>query len=553
MGELLYGPEISIDIERTQSVFETAHELNLQISEQNERFATAHEIFVDEPEVLRLAEQGIAEEQQETFTNLSTIGHSEAQVYTSLGVLSLYYDSELEETQAKADAAQAEGDAKSDQFEIIKQQREQDERSKLEDILGHVERLAPKALERVKALLDERIVGTVSSQEILDLEETILDLFTEVDEHKEHIDSIARQKISLTELDRQADDTWALPQALMKVLGNDTSQWVLIDELPVDPTLSRSGHERYAELRGRHIDQPDASIYAALYLSEHDSETVTVDEIAGFLYTPETIAGISNNNLRARVTTLLGPIAGECLHKILLSEGYILQYGWRRKLEKNGSDDVKIVSRHRIYRAVPLNDLSVLETDTSSQEDYKDDFEVTPEIVGLFTDFKQERAAKPPEAVIASNPDSAIRLPAHRDGTRLRTPAKPEEELPRWVKEFEKEVMDILEELEMSDMLTSEEGELIKVARHKSRSRSFATEETLTKLYNAGHMRQLSGIPRPRWGDVKITAPDMIIMKMFTTKRELLGKGQPRRPVAESIIEGVVADYFTHKREINPR
>ncbi len=397
-----------IDVDHARSVLETTDGLNQRLFDQNQRFSDAQAVFKDEPDILALAEEAIAEEQQVTFAALLEMGSSSVKIYASIGSLSVAHAQELDKTQAAANAILKESKDRSEELELLRKKREESERAKFDEILSNIERLAPKAIQPVRLLLNERLKGVASNQEIQALEDEIIRLAARIDKQKKRIEELNAQKPVVEMLEAQSQKPWIVPQALVKVLGHNTAQSVLIDELPIEPILTPRAHERLKALRKRHIGQPEASLYTALYLTEYAGKTVTVDELEDFLYGRE---ASSHSRPRSRVTTTLGP-ARNHVPNILREEGYVLQYGWRCKLEKNGDNVAKIKYRHRIYRAVALDDLSALEVASSTQDELTDDeFEMTDEIAGLLTKFNSKRNTETQAANVPLSAEGNAALP----------------------------------------------------------------------------------------------------------------------------------------------
>lgn len=511
-------------------VFETVDELNALIADQNQRFLLAAEVFADEPELLQLTQSSIAEEQQETFTDLTSATEPSAEIYAAIGQLSLVSENEASEALTAIAQLEAESEEISQKFEALKKEREAAERYKYDELLQQVEKLAPKAIVKAKEMLDRRLESDIASEELKLVEDSFLQTLYEQEQQRELYDIAKTGADAMQALIDAGGVAWPVPQALINAYGGNTAQWI-IDELPVEPKLNPSGHDRYIALRERYVDQPDASLYAAMYLMDHSSETVTVDDLASFLYSDEVVERISNHNLRARVTTVLGPIAGEALHKILDADGYVLQYGWRRLFEKNGGNQLKVKSRYRIYRAISLDDLDSLSTEgTEKVDNVVDEFEITPEINQLLSLRSSGLDAEPEDTEAINQADTS-------------------EKVPSWVKELRKEVGRELSTLEEVGLLADETGVPLKVARRVSPSRIAFTEATLDKLITAGFMRKLKGVNKNNWWSEVVTPTEMVLVSLFNTNQDLLGRNQPRRRRAANVISEAVDNYFEHKRE----
>ncbi len=346
--------------------------LALQIADQNARYHEANTLLVDEPEILDIVHFGIAEEQEESFANILAIAPESSLLYKSLGKASLAIDKGLEITDARVnELAPTVKEQEAALEELLIQQKH---RQKTEELLATVKRLAPRSVEAVVELLDSRGIKLVSNQEINDLEDAVIDLMDQEDQASQELEKLKVYSVSLDEKVGQLAVSWELPLALM---DQNRSIFAVLDELPVEPVPIDCPDGEVKKFTERHIDQPKAALYAALCLTEHSGQTVTVDQIARALYSKEVIADLSEHHLRSRVTSTLGPkVRGEALSEILDQEGHILQYGWRRILEQKTNGHTAIVRRHRIYRAIRKDQVGdYSDQNTFETDDYVDNFE----------------------------------------------------------------------------------------------------------------------------------------------------------------------------------
>ncbi len=366
--------ELFASLEDGSATLADADGLALQVSDQNARYQEATDILKDEPEILELVQFGIAEEQEETFANILAIAPESGRIFESLGRTCLAIENGLKSADAQASelvsAVKKQEAALEEQHELKQQQAQ----LKTEELLANVERLAPRAVETVKELLESRGTRPISDQEINDLEDRVLELMDQEDEAKRELEKIKASFCSLDAIVGQLAVSWELPLALM---NQDRSIFAILDELPVDPVLTDHPSRDVRQFTERHVDQPKAALYTAICLSEHSGQTVTVDQIAKALYSPEVIKKLSEYHLRARVTTTLGPkVGGENLRDILDKEGYVLQYGWRRTLEQKPDGHVTVVRRQRIYRAIHKKQVvDFVEMNSFEGEGYIDSFE----------------------------------------------------------------------------------------------------------------------------------------------------------------------------------
>lgn len=374
MTDSLKIGELFASLEDDAMTLSDADELARQMADQNSRYNEALRILGDDPEILELVKFGIAEEQEETFSYIQSLAPESSRVYENLGNTSLAIEngmssvgnqiSELERSIVDQEALLAEQNE-------LKQEQAQTETEK---IIEKVERLAPRAVESVKEMLESRGINPIKDSEIIDLEDRVLDLMDQEDEARRELERIRASSGALDAVVGKIAVDWALPFAL---IDQGYSFFAILDELPVEPVLADCPTREVKQFAERHIDQPKAALYTALCLSEHSGQTVTVDQIAQALYSPEVIAKISEYHLRARVTTTLGPkVGGENLRAILDKEGYILQYGWRRTLEQREDGHIAVVKRQRIYRAISKDQVEDFVDLTSFEgEGFRDSFE----------------------------------------------------------------------------------------------------------------------------------------------------------------------------------
>jgi hypothetical protein len=116
---------------------------------------------------------------------------------------------------------------------------------------------------------------------------------------------------------------------------------------------------RLQEFKLRHVDQPEASQWIVFYLIENAGQWLTPAQIAGFVYHRENQQLKGVTPAKDRILTLLGPkIQGKRNQRILLEEGYRLQYGWRAKEAKDSLGRSSRV-KTRKYRALAIDGVTV--------------------------------------------------------------------------------------------------------------------------------------------------------------------------------------------------
>lgn len=571
-------------MERDHSVISESRVLAEQVQDQNLRFDEVSIVFVDEPDILTIAQQGIAEEQQETFANLAEISPELDSLYTTLGRLSCSIHNELTSARQNLTSTEEEVTEKEQAIEARKVEIQQETVEKTRSIIHEVERLSPKAVERVKALLGERVSGTNSMPEISELEDDIIRLMEVAEQTGDTIELLEQRQKIINEI-MSADDTWELPRALLE-LGKTVQ--VTLDELPVEPKLNAQEHEKYRKLREFHIDQPEASVYSALYLAEHVGKTVTVDDLAHFLYAREVVDSLSEQGLRSRVTSLLGPLCGNNIRSVLEDEGYILQYGWRRILEqKHDGRRVLTGGRRRIYRAIRIEDIDTFDLYGNYEGDnYSDEFEPPTNINEIFSRTKEQQLtlSGTTDGILADEqPEEAVPTPApippvptanpfqetqhespstesvpKQDRTLTTKPTEapeptvpvsPERAVKNWEKEFRHEIGEAISQLIDEGLFSAPEGVPVKTARIQSSSSIFATKTAIHRITQAGLSPRFKGMSEDQMRDTMLSPSEMIYMILFNRNRGILGKKQARQRRAISLIDDAVDSYFESQKD----
>ncbi|MBP9738311.1 hypothetical protein KBD20_01345 [Candidatus Saccharibacteria bacterium] len=384
-------------IEDGSATIADADGLALQLADQNARYKEATDILAAEPEVLELVQFGIADEQEETFANIISMAPESGRVFESLGRLSLYIEKSLASVEAQVKTMNTTVKEQEAALDEMSEQKKQQELLKTEELLANVERLAPRAVESVKELLESRGSNIVSDQEINDLEDAVLELMDQEHEAEEDLKRIKGYSSSLDAVVGQLALSWELPVALV---DQNRSLFITLDELPVEPDIADCPSGEVQQFAERHVDQPKAAILSAQCLSEHAGETVTVDQIARLLYSPEVISQLNGHKLRSRVTSTLGPKFGENLRSILDEEGFVLQYGWRRTLEQKPDGSIGVKLRHRIYRAIEKDQIAdFMESNSFEGDGFTDSFEAlhTPVVSDI---VEAESSAEPSEPTV---------------------------------------------------------------------------------------------------------------------------------------------------------
>ncbi len=502
-----------------------------QIGNQNMRFDEISQIFADEPEIKDIAQIGVAREQEEAFANLLETTQQYGGLYEVIGQLSI--DAARDFTDAQTELAMVEEDLRI-QEELLQAKRAQKlaymtQRS--EEILLEVARLSPTSVEEVRKMLEERSVYHGSDPEITKLEEDILRLMERAEDTERRLEDAETELEATNTSMSKFSKEWSIPWA---IINSGRTLQVLIDELPIDPKLSSQEHERFQELHRRNVDQPEATLYASLYLSQYPDKTITVDELAVFLYSSEVISGLPEHSLRSRVTTLLGPVGGESVRDILASEGFVLQYGWRRMLEQKIDGHIVTTSRKRIYRAIRKSDIAsrgLPEVDISN--DYVDEFQTVSNLPNIEISAKIGHIKE----TLQSSANPSITKP------------RPEIVVDKWEKLFKSEVGTAINLLEEEGLLISEEGEFVKHARIKSKSSVFATRTAIQNISRAGLTGRFRALQGTQIAESIVTPAEMVYMRLYNTHREILGRGHPKQKRAIAVIEESLRSYFAAREE----
>lgn len=392
--------ELFASLENGLPTLSDASDLALQIQDQNARYVEAAEVFKDESEVLELVQFGIAEEQEEAWANMLAVAPESNRVFETLGVLSLSIPKVIDTANTQLEELNESIDEREHSLEEQRAAKTQLAQEKHTTLLAEVERLAPRAVSSVKELLEARDTPLTGDEEIGALEDEILTLMGQEEEMQIELKTIGMQSEAIEEVIGRTALTYELPIAL---LDQDRSMFAVIDELPVEPELNDQQRENAREFTERHVDQPEAALYAALCLLDSSGKTVSVDQIVHALYSSEVITTHSDHHMRARVTTTLGPqLKGENIRAILKDEAHILQYGWRRILTQKPDGQTIITRRERIYRAVDEAQLDDLQEGIFEGDGYTDTFEMTPEITALVRPQTEETDIWVPESAEVS-------------------------------------------------------------------------------------------------------------------------------------------------------
>ncbi len=594
MLDSIKASSFEVQLEQISAATLEVGELAADIGDQNRRFSEIGMVFDDEPEIKELAENGLAEEQFETFSNLRDLMSVNGHYFTELGTMVVVSPKETERLKAEFEDKEVTALAKEEELELLNETKSGELEQKSLDIIKNIERLSPKAVDQVKSYLGERSVSLSGDPDIDALENEIISLLETTEALAAEIEECeAREKAleDLTGLGR----SWELPLVLYARSEYLEQMQLVLDEMPVEPKLSTVEHDKFKALTERHIDQPEATRYTALYLTEHPGMTVTVGELASFLY-PDKVAALNGErSLRSRVTTLLGPQRlSDSLKEVLLAEGLVLQYGWRKILTLDGSSGrLKVAARHRIYRALPLD--QIRETDLHGKlntDEYSQEFEVTEDIkvlaavsrhAGLEVSSPRSQGGneghiltpkddtdnrKSTEAnvgahisVITPSVDTESKSQAinenETDITASSVPLNEQdtagnnglEKLGDWEKSFKPNITEAIRTLEEWGLLESSDSIKIATAKKMSRSGVFATPTSVNRVRQANltpHLKRLKG---NQIMEADIYPKDMVLMLLINRQGDILGKRMPHQARAVELIEKALEKYFIEKEK----
>lgn len=553
--------------ERNAHVFEDARYFAEQISDQNRRFEEIQDVFSDEPEIRALAEDGVADEQLETFVNIVEANGEQSRAFTSLGEFDASSYNSLRDARALLEENEEEVSQNEERLENEREQHKQQHAQNTQDILTHIEKLSPKALDKVKSLLEGRAkVG--NNETVEQVEGKLFELMEKAEELSELIEGLDEQNRAVAEFSSKQPAEWELPKVL---LAKEVSIGrLIIDELPVQPKLNSAEYDMLSHIKEHNIDQPEATLYAALYLSSNKGRVVTVDELVNFLYEDTVIATNTDHKLRSRITTVLGPMAGDGARKILEESGCVLQYGWRRTLETIDGH-TKIASRRRIYRAIDLEQIADIDlTQGQNTDEFEEYFTVTEALLttqehAQFTKKETKRQQTTEdlgslalntttEASVIQGPDEPATAPEKtlqsqpRVSTEEAASIDPLEQK-NWQKAFRNEVGAAITRLEQSGLLRLGEEFTLKQAHVKGPGGVFGTRTAVKRISNAGLTSRFRGLRDSAMQGTVLCPNEMVFMQLFNTNRDILGQKGRNQREAIKIVEEALESYFAHKEQ----
>lgn len=567
-----YTPE---NVERVLSV---ADEIVEKINDQNTRHTLVEEEFSDEPEIVALATEGITEEQQESVLELTEFQRDRGDVWEHLGLQSIRNynakrSAQQDITESKQLLAQQEQEVEAKRAEYEAQELE-----RTQDIITKIQKLSPRASDSVRKLLESRLAAHLDSSELSELETEQLELLERIDILESRASAAQRDEDELEALLELHEMAWPIPKLVEIDEGDGSVLRFTLDELPVDPKLNKNQREAYSALREHHIDQPEAALYSALYLTEHAGKTVSAEDLGLFLYGGDDgVRRIGEDVVRGRVTTILGPQCGVAVKKILGKEEHILQYGWRRSFEVKQNGETKSSGpRRRIYRAIKLEDIASINLESEEYTNGNHDAFV---VDAYLQQAKADRHQQLVEAAITAVPLSSnvehptdsqptvvvdsrevtnlievdITTPELESSVEIQRPARSSratkksaaEHATDWRAALSTSVGEVINELEPTGLLDSIDGISVSTARLLSNGGTFATRTALDRMSRAGlYPRTPSG---QEYKDAILTPTHMVIMKLFNSNRAIFGG--KNKDEAMRIVEECVTSYFRHREE----
>lgn len=244
------------------------------------------------------------------------------------------------------------------------------------DAVGYEHQRLNRELKEVSSridIMDENLNADLELSKRLTTrrQDELIDAYqTEQDRFRHDVrNTLEHRSSEVTELYEKAGEAWPIPQAippedrimLYGLIEEDSNSETLQieDIIPVTPE-EHLRNAQIAERAKRTVGNPQLSSMVMFYLTERQTETVTVEDLIRYCYA---LDADDANHYRSRITTTLGPkVAGLKKQEELNAEGQALQYGWRYAYEIMPDDRRVTRRRTRIYRVVDIQQ-SALEED----------------------------------------------------------------------------------------------------------------------------------------------------------------------------------------------
>lgn len=197
-------------------------------------------------------------------------------------------------------------------------------------------------------------------------------------------DELATTQQRLNQLVELAGKPWPIPQVsrFALVASGVTIEQLFTDEIPVEPVLGSHTYGRNELTKNRITEAKEATNQVIEYLADNPNQVVTVEDLEELLY--GRTEAIDGENLRGRVTTLMGPkLHGKIIAEMLRPHGLSLQYGWRTTHVKQADGSLLFESKRRIYRVLNPSDTStpipthITHIHTADEAEYTDVWHAT--------------------------------------------------------------------------------------------------------------------------------------------------------------------------------
>lgn len=546
--------------------FRLINEAGQPIADSNARYQMMQEIpeIKGEPEFMAIAKKGLREEQQESFDTLKELADLNLNGTSNYERIATEYEGgvlALDGLKASLDDAR---------------NRMSPEQRRLDDIARMVSELAPRSSEAAKALADQR-------KQALELQESA-SIRRDITNAQDRVDVLGA-------VYEEAGKAWPVPVLLFaeKVVELDQGSEPdmvgarYIDELPVVPTrkLRPAEAKRLEALGTRYRHETEASKLAVFYLTERRDEVVTVDDLAQFMYMPDSIEGCKD--IRSNVTTILGTVQGERIREILAGEGLKLQYGWRRRLGDNGQPQGP---RHRVYRVVDLDQPDVAERIIDyGEKGFSDDFEGVspePELVepekldmgavaveptievvsdksdntedGLSSSPEERQAGLGEELVedLVPNPGVGEVIVLQDTEIAIQPAARPESKRrTTWSQALAHAVGEAINLLEADNLMVNRPIGAHVVSQMSS-STKMGTLEAIRRMDEAGLLPNLPPVTSSRRQRYELTPRDRIIMSVFNShSAAFMERARVKR--ALGIVEKALGAYYKNHPELDTK
>lgn len=528
------------DFSENLELFKRANELTLPIVSTNERYDQLedHPTLKDEPEFMQIAADGLKTEQKIAFNTLKS--EIELPPYEKLYTVYGEVSEEIDELTIALESVR---------------DRMTSEQRRYDDLVEAVKEIAP--------------LGEKQAEELAERRKSELEL-AEAAVIREEISVKQSYLESFDELIEESGKAWPIPRLLNGVVQIISPEY--IDEIPVDPQLKKpSEQKRFDQFKERHVYSDELTTAVIFYLVEESGNVVTVDELAKFVY------GFGPDephpkDVRTSITSALGPKTNkDRIEEILGNEGdgYVLQYGWRRKVDQETG--IPCGARYRIYRALDLNDIDAVDDivrhngDIDSFDGAESDpeylmpekqnggYEVedVPEVLTKISepeieDDEAEAIIRPvlmaprPTARTAKKMGAApLKVATKKVVSQVKSPEK--EPRANWQSDLSKAIGEAITLLE-ADKLMTDEPLAANIVSIRSSSTLMGTQTALERMEEAGII-SLSGLSRNSKQKFQLSPAERVIMSIFNTQSKSFTE-RSRKRQALKLVDDAVASFF---------